>query len=78
MVTFANWNWVRILRLVIGVGGLAQGVMEGNAVLSVIGATLIFQGAFNVGCCGTSCAAPAPAKRPANHGPEEIQFEEIK
>ena len=74
----ASWNWVRIIRLVFGGIGLAQGIATHNNILSAIGVLLLFQGVFNVGCCGTACAVPTRKNTSPKKSIEEVEFEEVK
>ena len=52
-----TWNFIRILRLVLGVAILVQGIISKDIpsiFLGIVFAALPF---FNVGCCGSnSCA----------------------
>ena len=74
----AGWNWIRIVRLVFGGAGLVQGISTHNNVLTVIGALLLIQGIFNVGCCGTSCAQGTLNNQSAQKPMEDVQFEEVR
>lgn len=74
----ASWNWIRIIRLVFGGIALAQGIVTHNNILSAIGVLLLFQGAFNVGCCGSACAIPQKKSTSPKKSIEEVEFEEVK
>lgn len=49
-----NWNIVRVLRLVIGIGAIGQSVVLNEVLLGVVGAGLLLLNVLNVGCCGVS------------------------
>jgi hypothetical protein len=72
----AGFNWIRIVRLVAGGAVIYQAVLMHNTILGVLGAILLLQGIFNVGCLGASCAPPV--KRSTSSTTDEIQFEEVK
>jgi hypothetical protein len=74
----ASWNWIRIIRLIFGGIGLAQGIVTHNTILSAIGVLLLFQGAFNVGCCGTACAIPTKKNSSPKKSNGEVEFEEVQ
>ena len=74
----ASWNWIRIIRLVFRSIGLAQGIVTHNNILSAIGVLLLFQGAFNVGCCGGACTIPQRKSASPKKSIEEVEFEEVK
>lgn len=68
---------MRILRLIFGVGGLAQGIYTSNFVMLVVGGLLLVQGIFNVGCWGNACVPP-PVATGKTDSVKDIEFEEIK
>ena len=70
-------NWVRILRLAAGAAAVYQAIAAHNTVLGIIGAILLVQGIFNIGCCGTACSTTMLHSKTAPvRG--EIKFEEVK
>jgi hypothetical protein len=70
-----GFNWIRLIRLVAGVAVVYQAFITYNAILGVIGAVLLLQGIFNVGCSGASCM---PSYKPSTStASDEIQYEEI-
>ena len=74
----AAWNWIRILRLVLGAAGLIQGISTHNNALTAIGVLLLIQSVFHMGCCGTSCTPVARNNQSVQKPLEEIRFEEVK
>lgn len=72
-----NWNFMRWLRLSIGVYAAIQAVLMHDTVLGFFSAFFLVQAVTNTGCCGTqACVAPAVEKKSDNI--EEVEFEEIK
>lgn len=57
-----NWTFVRILRLLLGLGIIVQAVIVKDAFLGVAGLLFSSMAVFNVGCCGTGGCAPTPKK----------------
>lgn len=52
-----NWNFLRVLRLVLGIFILVQGVTTWEIPFIILGAVFTAMPLFNVGCCGTSACA---------------------
>ena len=55
-----NWTFVRILRLLLGLGIIVQAVIVKDAFLDAAGLLLSSMAVFNVGCCGTAVCATTP------------------
>lgn len=71
-----GWNIMRIIRLIFGSGALVQGIPAQNNVLIIMGALLLVQGIFNVGCCGAAgCATTSPTKKA--YPVKDVTFEEV-
>lgn len=49
-----RWNFMRLLRLVLGVAILAQGVVAKDAITIGLGAAFAGMGLANVGCCSSN------------------------
>lgn len=70
------WNFLRIVRLVVGVAVMAQGLLKTEYVLVLAGGLVAMMALFQVGCCGSSgCAVPQNEKRSAKK--EDIPYEEV-
>jgi hypothetical protein len=70
-----GWNFMRMLRLVLGIAILVQGIVARDTITIILG--LVFGGmaVVNVGCCGAGgCAINT---RSANNKTEDIQYEEV-
>jgi uncharacterized membrane protein HdeD (DUF308 family) len=52
---FHNWHLMRILRVVIGISALMEGITTSNLMYGLIGAFFLWQGISNTGCGGNSC-----------------------
>jgi hypothetical protein len=68
------WNFVRILRLVLGMAILVQGIATRDGVTILLGAALAGLAVMNVGCCGVNGCAVNPT---SNAKIEEVQYEEV-
>ena len=56
---FNNWNFMRVLRLVIGIVILVQAFVAKDAIFGIAGLLFTSMAIFNVGCCGTGgCYTP--------------------
>ena len=73
----SDWNFLRVLRLALGIFIAIQALETRDALSGVIAAFLLFQAVSNTGCCGVnSCSTPIVKNK--SGVPEEIEFEEIK
>lgn len=71
-----NWNFARVLRIVLAGAFLGAAVSSGEWVAYVVAGMFVLQAIFNVGCCGASCAAP-PVNRNAGNIVQETDYEEV-
>ena len=72
-----NWNFMRLLRLGLGIYIAVQAVETLSILSGVVAAFFIFQAITNTGCCGSNgCAVPTKKSNPDKT--EEVEFEEIK
>ena len=70
-----GWNFMRIIRLVLGVVILVQGIITKDFLTAVLGILFAGMAIANAGCCGTNgCAVNTtrPIKSKAN-----IEYEEV-
>ncbi|MBS1509517.1 MAG: hypothetical protein JST86_01655 [Bacteroidetes bacterium] len=70
-----NWNFIRWIRLILGVAIMVQAAMVKDAWFAFIGLIFTALALFNVGCCGGACYVPAKKE---NREQDEILYEEIK
>ena len=72
-----NWNFMRVLRLGIGIYIAVQAIETQSVFSGVVAVFFIFQAVTNTGCCGSNgCAVPIKKSNPGKT--EEVDFEEIK
>lgn len=71
-----QWNFMRLLRLVIGIAILIQGIQTGEWIWIAAGAVFSLMPLLNIGCCGTTTCAPTRSK--PGRSEETISYEEVK
>lgn len=72
---FTDWNFMRMLRLVMGLLIAYQAFELENGLLGLFAGLFIFQALANAGCCGAgACAVPRNHSSPKT---DDIEFEEI-
>jgi predicted small lipoprotein YifL len=66
-----DWNWMRALRLFMGVTAIWQAFTMRETLLGIAGTMLLLMSIFNIGRCGMSgCAITPPQKKKADAGDE--------
>lgn len=71
-----HWNFLRIVRLVLVVAAMVQGITKAEYVLVLAGGLVAIMALFNIGCCGISgCVVPQKQKHPSKK--ENITYEEV-
>ena len=74
---FTGWNFMRGLRLVLGVIFLMQAIEMRDIITSLIATFFLFQAATNTGCCGSNgCAVPINKTKVDDM--QDVTFEEVK
>ena len=69
-----RWNFMRILRLGLGIAILVQGIVAKETMTMVLGVIFGGMALANIGCCGTNgCAIN---NRPTNNT-QKIHYEEL-
>ena len=58
-----DWNISRIIRMVFGIGLCVMGITSKENVITLFGALLMFQGIFNLSCCGAGGCSLSNDKR---------------
>ena len=72
-----NWNFMRFLRLGIGIYIAVQAIETQSVFSGIVAVFFIYQAVTNTGCCGTNgCAVPIKKSNPDKK--EDVDFEEIK
>lgn len=73
---FKNWNFVRLLRLAMGVFLVVEAVQSGMWILVAVGAVFVVMPLLNIGCCAAgNCSVPKPNSKGSS---DEVHYEEIK
>jgi hypothetical protein len=72
-----DWNFMRILRLGLGIYISVQAVETQSILSGVVAVFFIFQAITNTGCCGSKGCA-VPLKKNNSDKIEEAEYEEIK
>lgn len=67
---------MRIIRLVLGVIVIGQGVYNGEGLYYVLGGLLTLMALANAGCCGAGGCA-VDTRKPAATEEKEIVYEEV-
>lgn len=57
-----NWDAVRIIRLILGVAGVAYSIYIQDYFLMALGGIFILQAAMNWSCCSGGCSSSANDK----------------
>lgn len=72
-----NWNFMRILRMVLSVVIIIQAVSVHDTAMSIAGIYLMGITLANIGCCGANGCAVPNYKKPEVKKGEMIPYEEI-
>lgn len=72
---FTNWNFMRFLRLVLGIAIIVQSIIVKDWAMGLLGLAFTAMPVFNVGCCGVnSCATPV---KKSTENTKDITYEEV-
>ncbi len=63
---------MRLLRLLMGIAAIIQGIASPTPLLWVLGAVLLVQAFLNIGCMGGSCSIPVQQKTNASANNEKV------
>jgi hypothetical protein len=74
---FSGWDFMRIIRLGLGIYIAIQAVETLSIISGVFAAFFLLQAITNTGCCGTSNCS-VPIKKDDSDKTEEVEYEEIK
>ena len=72
---FSNWNFMRFVRLGLGIAIIVQSVMAKDWTMGIIGLLFTSMPVFNIGCCGVGGCA-TPVKKDTQHT-KDITYEEV-
>lgn len=75
-----GWNFMRFLRLGIGLYALVASWMQREPLLAAAGVFLVLMALFNAGCCAGGACSTGYRRPRANQpsGKETISYEEVK
>lgn len=74
-----GWHPMRWLRLALAIAFIANGIYAADKIIIAMGGFLLFQAAFNTGCCGTvTCSNNTYTKHNSNKEPTTVEYEEMK
>lgn len=71
-----GWNFMRILRLVLAIGILAQGIASRDTVAIILAVVFGGMAVANIGCCGPGGCGVTPRYTSKNKT-EDIHYEEV-
>ena len=72
-----GWNFMRIIRLVLGIVIIVQGIQAHQWLFVAFGGLFTLMPLFNVGCCSTAGCGTNYSSRKATET-EDITYEEVK
>lgn len=73
---FRNWNFMRLLRLAMGILIIVQGFMDNQWMFVALGGLFSLMPFLNIGCYGTSsCSISLPK---SDKKTDEITYEEVR
>jgi hypothetical protein len=75
-VILSNWNFMRFLRLGLGIFIIVQSVIVKDLTMGVLGILFTIMPIFNIGCCGVGGCATVPPKR-STETTKDITYEEV-
>lgn len=71
----SNWNFMRLVRLGLGITIIVQAVIAKDWTMGILGALFTSMPVFNIGCCGVGgCATPV---KKDNENTKDITYEEV-
>jgi hypothetical protein len=74
-VIFSNWNFMRFLRLGLGIFIIVQSIMAKDWTMGILGLLFTAMPVFNIGCCGTG-GCNTPTKK-TFETTKDISYEEV-
>lgn len=69
-----GWNFIRILKLILGTAILVQGIVAKDTMTIVLGVVFGGMAVANIGCCGTSGCA---INRCSTNKTKRIHYDEL-
>jgi hypothetical protein len=72
-----DWNFFRIIRLVLGIAALGQAIILGEWLLAIAGALIAGMALVNIGCGPSGCYPRYTTPEQGKQSLEEITYEEL-
>ncbi len=73
-----NWDLVRVIRTIIGISFIGQGIASGQTGVWLMGTAFTTMAVLNIGCFGSgNCAVNTQAQQNAQNNTDEVIFEEV-
>ncbi len=75
-----GWNFMRTIRLILGVVVVGQGIHAGDYLIAGLGALFASTALFNIGCCAATGACNTYTRTDYRKTDklEEVTYEEVK
>ncbi|MEA5259516.1 hypothetical protein VB264_17090 [Arcicella aquatica] len=73
-----QWNFMRILRLVLGIWGIYSSITDSQPLFGILGGILVVQVLLNIGCCGSRGCKILQNKNPTRTDIKETGNEEVR
>ncbi|MFN8248774.1 MAG: hypothetical protein U0T68_07500 [Ferruginibacter sp.] len=73
---FSNWNFMRVLRLALGIFIIAQGIVAQDWIFIIAGSIFSLMPILNMGCCATSSCS-VQQYRKASKNISDSSYEEV-
>ncbi|MCO5231962.1 MAG: hypothetical protein M9958_12500 [Chitinophagales bacterium] len=71
-----SWSAIRIIRLILGVLVIVEGVKSNEWMFIVLGGVFALMALLNAGCSSRACATPR--RKSFQSDDEEVTYEEVK
>lgn len=75
---FTGWNFMRVLRLVLGCAIVWQAAASRQWPIVIVGTLLVLLALLNAGLCGVSCFTRPQKAVNINELKDDITYEEVK
>lgn len=73
-----NWDTIRVIRVIIGVSMIGQGVASSQSALWLMGTLFTGMALLNVGCFGSAnCSVPQKSNTTQITDAQDVTFEEV-
>ena len=77
MTLLTNWNFMRVIRLVLSLVILVQSIHMHDPLFGMFGAFFLFQALSNTGCCASGNCATSLPDNGNSKTIENVEFEEV-